>query len=195
VPVYKNKDKKLIIGVDLDNTLVSHPENAIKKAAKELGMEYKPEYAKDYSFGKLPEGIRNKVFEYFDTPSFATNLIVIPGSTNKLNEWKNLGHTLYIITARKGPIQRATQKYIHKHFPMVDASYYVEMGTSKAELFSKLHLDVWVDDSPVDVPEAARMRIKTCLISNSSTPYNYSIKSDSSPYISVYDKISSINFY
>jgi len=189
----KGKTKPLTIGLDFDNTLVYARQDAIKIAAKELGIKLACSQPRDYNFKDFPDNMKERIYQLFRTPSFSVDLEIIPGTQDKLIEWKRLGHNLIIITARDVPIRPATDEFIKRHFSMVDDIHYVDMLSSKAGKFIDLKLDVWVDDSPVDAPEASKMGIRTCLISNSHTQYNFYLKEDPALKLAVYDNVSSIN--
>lgn len=185
--------KPLNIGLDFDNTLVYARRDALKIAAKEFGIKLSYKKPRDYNYSEYPENMRKRIYELFRTPEFSVDLEIIPGAQDKLNEWKRLGHRLFIITARDLPIREVTDKFISVNFSVVDELHYVDMGTSKAGKFEDLNLDVWIDDSPIDVLVSSKLGIRTCLISNLSTPYNEHLISNPSLKSSVYDKISSIN--
>lgn len=191
--IYRKKNK-FTIGLDFDNTLVKFRQSAIKIAAKELKIRSLPKSPRDYNFSDYPEILKNRIYKIFDDPNFSMDLIILPGVIDKLNQWKDAGHTLIIITARNEPIREATRAYIDKHFPMIDQLHFIDMCTSKADKQMELHLDVWIDDSPVDVPIAYKLGIQTFLISNSDTVYNFYLKGSPGNYNAVYDSISNINF-
>jgi len=185
--------RRFRVGLDFDNTIVKTRRSAIKIAAKEIGLKIDYTKPRSYSFDEYPEDMKKIIFEKFDDCDFSTDLTILPGARCKLKEWKEAGHKLFIITARNEPIRKATTAYIEKHLPMIDETHFVDMGTSKAEKQKELRLDFWIDDSPIDVPVAFGLGIKTMLISNSDTLYNQYLKSTPGKYTAVYDKIANIN--
>jgi FMN phosphatase YigB (HAD superfamily) len=190
----RKRTTPMIIGLDFDNTLVYSRRSAVKVAAKDLGIKVDFSAPRDYNFSGYPEVLRKRIYELFRSPEFSCDLEIVHGAQEKLREWNRLGHRLVIITARDLPIREATDKFIRNNFEVVDEVHYVDMSSSKVDKFKELKIDVWIDDSPIDAPEAVKLGIKTCLISNSHTPYNNHLVGDRSIAIKVYDKISSINF-
>lgn len=116
----------------------------------------------------------------------------LPGAVKKLKQWKDEGHSLIIITARNPPVHEITKDLVAKYFPMVDKLLFVKMTDSKQPLFKQEQIDVWIDDSASGIQSAIDMGIKSCLISNSDTPYNWKDRKNLTA--SVYELVASINF-
>lgn len=180
------------IGLDLDRTLVSMVEPTIKVAARNLNIKAYPKPA-DYWYSNLPEELRNEIFRLYDDPDHATHLKVIPRVPQKLWEWRKQGHTLIIITARNQAIRKATVNWIQTYLPMIHKIRFVDMTTSKAGVFKEENIDIWIDDNPFDTITAHDMGIKTCLISNNETPFNWELKNNC-PF-GIYASAADINFY
>lgn len=180
------------IGLDLDRTLVSMVEPTIKVAARNLNIKSYPKPA-DYWYSNLPEELRNEIFRLYDDPDHATNLKIISRVPQKLWDWRKQGHTLIIITARNQAIRRATTDWVQTHLPMIHKIRFVDMKTSKADAFKEEEIDVWIDDSPFDTVTAHSMGIRTYLISNNETPFNWDLKNNC-PF-RIYTSTADINFY
>lgn len=191
--IVKHK-KKYNIGLDFDNTLVKTKQNAIKIAAKSLGIRIDLSKPRGYNFEEYPLELKSKIFEMFDDPKHATDLTILPGVIKKLEEWKLDCHKLIVITARNEPIREATRHYVEKYFPMIDELHFVDMGSSKVEKQQELKIDIWIDDSPIDVPAAYKAGIQSFLISNSDTPYNEPLKKTPGNFVSFFTSIADINF-
>lgn len=180
----------MIIGIDLDNTLVCTTKKVHKLAARNLNLKKLPP-AHDYWYTGWPENIRTEVLRLYRDPEFMGGVEPYTGVKDKLIAWKKEGHTLIILTARSKNIRKVTKSLVNRHFPMIDILDFVDMGKSKESLFKKYRLNYWIDDNPIDVQNSVKMGIQTCLISNSDTPYNLDAQGTFKRYASVRD----INFY
>jgi len=185
------KGIKMIVGLDFDNTLVKSVVSYVKIAAEKTGVkDYPP--CHDYWFTDYPEKMREEIFKLFKDPKYMQAMEPLPGAIKRLELWKRDGHKLIIITARDILVKEASLKCINDLFPMIDEVFFVPIGTSKEELFKDLKIDVWIDDSPFDVPTAVRLGIKTYFISNIDTFYNWEVAD--SKIAPVYDSVANINF-
>ena len=182
----------MIIGIDLDQTLVYMEESVVKIAAKNTKTKSYPKRF-DYNFSEFPEEMRKEIFRLFEDPIYMKRIVPLPGAVNKLNQWKKEGHKIVIITARDLSVEEVTREAVKKYFPMVDALHFVGIGNSKEVLFKSEKIDVWVDDNPKDVIASTKMGIRTCLISNSHTCYNWDIKGKVMAH--VYTSVADVNFY
>lgn len=161
----------MIIGIDLDNTLVFC--NAIEYVSKKLGYNFTDRKKRDWYFTGWPEDFRTEVFKTFRNPVFMGNLKPIPGAVKKLEEWRNSGHSIVILTSRSSSSQmmNVTMDLVEKCFSY---NALTAVGTkSKKEDMKHYKLNVWIDDSPHGVEESLELGIKTYLISNYRTPYNW----------------------
>ena len=102
------------------------------------------------------------------------NLSDYPGAKEKLKEWRQSGHKIVLITARCKEIREKTVEMVNRLFPgLISEIEFVNPGQSKIELMRKHKIDVWVDDSPVEIKNSIALKIKTFLICNEFTSYNH----------------------
>lgn len=164
--------RKLIIGLDFDGTLVRYQVPALIQAARSLNIDRYPT-VHDYNYSNVPPRLRQEIYKLFKDPDFMLKLRILPNVKSTLTNWSKLGHKIYIITARSYEIRERTRAYIESQFPMVDETYFVDMGASKVELLRQLNIDLWIDDSPIDVAAVLDAGINTYMVSNRSTCYNW----------------------
>jgi len=180
----------MIIGIDLDQTLVYMEESVIKIAATNTKTKSYPKRF-DYNFSEFPEEMRKEIFRLFKDPVYMKRIVPIPGVTSKLKQWKQEGHKIVIITARDLCVEEVTREAVKKYFPMVDTIHFVGIGNSKESLFKSEKIDVWIDDNPKDVIASTNMGIRTCIVSSSHTCYNWDIKGK--VIASIYTSVADIN--
>lgn len=184
--------RKLHIGIDLDGTLVHFRKSPVREAFHRAGY-LRASRSKEYDFSDVPDDVRENIWALFADPDYMLDLTIIPGTKRKLKEWAAEGHKLTLITARSDDAVRiATKAFVAEHFPQISDIRFVDLGSLKADLLKNLHLDIWVDDHPVDTVAAAKMGIYTCLISNSHTPYNQHVKGNHM--LHTYAQVADINF-
>ena len=101
----------------------------------------------------------------------------IDGAIEKVKSWTDAGHKVVVITSRAITLANATEKMLRESFPTV-GNFYVSdwKGSGKKGFMETEKLDVWVDDSPFDVEPALELGIKTYLISNDETKYNWEVR-------------------
>ena len=132
----------MIIGIDIDDTLVSSSESfdeVIKKYKDNFKKKFKDVWTreeKNYIFDNyLEETLRNaKLKEY---------------AKEVINYLSSLGYRIIIITARnedhcKG-IEHFTKEFIKKENIKVDEFYFGEF--KKSDIAKKLNLDLMIDDN------------------------------------------------
>ena len=171
--------KKRIIAFDLDDTLVKT--DVVSLASKKFGYtKYSDLTKRDWRFTSFPEDLRKEIFRMFSSSKYMCYLAnPIDGSQNLLKELKEAGFKLIIITARVKKLKRATKNLVKKYFPEIDDVYFVDIVETKKNLFKKLKIDYWVDDAPHEIKNALTLGIKSFMISNKNTNYNWSMKKSS----------------
>ncbi len=159
------------IGLDLDTTLVDLP--VVDRISKELGLNYKDSDPHAWDFSPFPPQYLERAKQLFKDPSFMCELIPYPGTKNKIKEWAKDGHELILITARSPLVHNGTRKMVNKHFPEIKTIDFVDTGESKKNLFIKYKLDRWIDDAPHEIIHALDLGIRTFMVCNEVTPYNF----------------------
>ena len=177
--------KDMVIGIDLDSTLVD-TESLITKYRKKHNVE-NLEY--DWKFTGYPEEFKKDIYEAFKSEAMNC-LPVFKGVPELLKKlWED--NTIYIITARAECIRAGTLNFIEKDIKYKDGVFFVDVGESKKDIFKKLKLDMWIDDAPHDLLTAKGLGIYTVMISNESTPYNHYIRE----HTQWFDSFASIDFF
>jgi uncharacterized HAD superfamily protein len=167
---------KYVIGLDLDNTLAEA--SIITLAAKEVGLEEYSDYTpRDWTSSTFPVILRDRINEmYISNKYMCDNLKIIKGSKELIKKLKNKGHKLIIITARYYKLEKKTRSFIKKNFPEIDEIYFVDPYETKKGLFKKFKLDFWIDDAPHEIMNSILLGIKSFMISNETTKYNWHMK-------------------
>ena len=171
--------KKRIIAFDLDDTLITT--DVVRLASKKFGYtKYSNLTKRDWRFTSFPEDLRKEIFRMYSSPKYMCYMAdPIDGARNLLKELKAAGFKLIIITARVSRLKRATKNFVKKHFPEIDEVYFVDILETKKNLFKKLKIDYWVDDAPHEIKNSLTLGIKSFMISNKNTNYNWSMKKTS----------------
>ena len=163
----------MIIGLDLDDTLIDTNGSFIKKVSNELGYNFKVSDLMDWGLNCFPEDFRKRSFELFCTAKFMTSIQFFNGIKDKLKIWRNKGHILKVITARDFNIKNETISFVKENLPMIKDVIVVGRGNSKKDYM--VDLDVFIDDSPNSIRDAIEVGISNIfMISNEGTSYNIS---------------------
>lgn len=178
------------IGFDLDNTLIDLDPN--KELIKRLNYHSSKSDVHDWEYSTFPEHIRKEVFNLFKDESFmcGETIIPFPNVQNKIKELTNKGYNIVLITARAENLTEGTIKLVNKYFPEIKDINLVGFNVSKKDLFIEKKLDLWIDDSPHGVKDSLDLKIKTYLISNEHTKYNWIVRDIVNPHI--YECVSKI---
>lgn len=163
------------IGIDLDTTLIKLP--CIDIASEELGYKFKEQDNLDWNFSIFPENLRQRVYQMFSDPEIMCDKITpLEGSQNKIKEWKEAGHEIILITARVSEIRPKTIEMVNHFYPEIENINFVGFNESKLNLMLELELDIWTDDSATGVLDSLNLGIKTYMISNKYTKYNWHLR-------------------
>jgi len=160
----------MIIGLDLDSTLIHAQEKLDDIAAKQLGItQYE---RKDYHMSGYTELHRSLIEQMFEDPKYMglQNQKPHERAYETLRKWKNQKHELHIITARDYSLNKCTRELVAAFFPGVIDSVILAPGHhAKLPVMQQLNLDCWVDDSPSGVAQSTSLGITTFLIVNEYT--------------------------
>jgi 5'(3')-deoxyribonucleotidase len=167
----------MIIGCDLDSTLVDLSNVICNKINKELGYHYKTADILDWYWECFPKDYRDRSNELYKDPIFMTSIPPFAGAIEKLIEWNKQGHKLYVLTARSTCIAKQTKEYVKSLFSTVDETFVVGNTEDKKDLMESLKLNFWIDDSPKGAKISLDLGISTYLISNEESPYNWKARS------------------
>jgi FMN phosphatase YigB (HAD superfamily) len=177
VSSFKNKSKKHIVGVDIDNTLFHIP--VIEYVNKKYGTKYTNDDVTSWSFSNFPELIRRDILEQFLNPNFMCTIKPDWGTYGKLRDWHAEGIRLFAVTRRASILGQATWTQLNKEFPNVfEDMFIVRPQESKASVLKYLGCTVHIDDW--DVEDSIKAGIQTWLIANERTQYNKELRTNTS---------------
>lgn len=167
---------KLVIGTDLDATLVDTATNVVYMACRNIGDYTYLNANHDWHFTGWPENLRQEISRLFRDENFMCNCMTFSGVIPTLYKWKDVGHSIIIITARAPEIREGTRQMVSRLFPMIDKLLFVGIDESKRDLMVSEKLDMWIDDAPHGIQQALDLGIKPYLIHNKYTKkYNSNI--------------------
>lgn len=164
----------MIIGLDLDGSLIYNTIDVVNLAAKNLGLE-KYSVRPDYYFSTLMEEHRKEILRLFLIPEImCKNMLPFPGTVEKLQEWKDKKYKIVIISAREKPVYSGTHKMIKELFAnLIDTVHFTgNMWGDKKELMLKEKIEIWIDDAPHGIQTSLDLGIETFMIHNSYSFYN-----------------------
>jgi hypothetical protein len=173
------------IGFDLDNTLVRL--NTIEIVSAEMGYDFTMMDSTDWSLACFPKEYSDRLLELWHDPDHMCSLAPYTDSLEKLQQLKQQGHNLFLITARTPPVrERTKEEYVPSLFPNIFTDIrFVDHNTSKQSVLNELEIDVWVDDAPLECQASYYNGRKVYMISNRDTHYNW--------YLHGWNKINIIN--
>ncbi len=146
----------MLIGVDVDEVLANFIEPYCDFHNRVYGTSVKPQNFHSYKFWEVHGGTRDettrKVHEFYATREFAS--MEPHEGSHEAVELLSLKHEMTIITSRLPGIEAATVDWIKKYYPGIfltvnftHNSYAGEGGLRKAEIISRLGVDVMIEDS------------------------------------------------
>jgi hypothetical protein len=166
-----------IIGIDLDSTLIETHAAAV--AAKELGYMIHNKDVTRWNHLNFPDDLRKKIMEYFlDPVHMCDEARPIERTQETIKRWTSAGHKIVLITARAEPIRIKTVEMVQRLFPEITDVNFVGMDQSKKSVMLDKKINFWVDDAPHGVLDSLSIDIKTILVSNAYTKYNWDVKTD-----------------
>lgn len=160
------------IGFDLDNTLIDLDVN--KYLVNHFNYHSHKSEVMDWDYSTFPKEIKDIIFDLFKANTFmcGDNIQPFPNVQDKVKELSKQ-HNIILITARNENLTEGTIKLVNKFFPEIKDINLVGFNMSKKDLFKEKKLDLWIDDSPHGVKDSIDLNIKTHLISNDNTKYNW----------------------
>jgi len=174
----KIEDKKLRIGVDIDDTLVDFVGAYILYCNQTYSTNLKKEDFRFYAFNKSIGGTMSEsislVNKFYENVLFK-EILPLPDSVEVINLLKQKNHELFIITSRPDFIKEETERFINKffldNFSNIFFSYnhYTKRkngGKSKAELCFDLDISLLIDDSLEYAIQCANMGLEALLFGN-----------------------------
>ena len=174
------KNTKMNIGVDIDDTLLDFVGTYARFHNEVYGTNLKREDFKTYSFntargGTMKEAV-NSVKEFYNT-SFFKEMKPFPNAIEVIQKLKR-DKDLFIITSRPLDLQKGTLEWISKYFSNIfsdiifASNHYIKArnnGKTKAEVCCDLEISTLIDDSLIYARECVEKGIDALLL---DAPWN-----------------------
>ena len=182
---------KLNIGIDIDGTINNATEcNIINgiKFCKERNIPSNPDITKT-DIGDMFGWTKNQRKEFLDIyfPWNVKNCGVNSGATEVIQKLYNLGHKIYIITARDEnynqnylgtEMVKDTYKWFHKHrIPFHEIIF--NCNNIKDQVCEKYNIDLFIDDEPGNIIQISEKGFPVIIYPQ---PYNKHLKNTQNTY-------------
>ena len=132
----------MLIGIDVDDTLVSSNES-FARVIKKYNVDFKKDFRQ-----KWTEEERKFIFKNYLKETLI-NAQLKDGAKEVINYLNSLGHKLIVITARNNNhcenIEEFTRDFIKKEGLKINEFYFKQ--SEKSDLAKELNLDLMIDDS------------------------------------------------
>lgn len=169
------RKRSTIVGVDIDNTLIHLP--VIAYINHKFGTEYKDSDLSDWGLGNFPQNIREDVLAQFKNPDFMCRARGYLWCYPTLRDWHAQGARIFAITRRSENLIHHTYSQIDREFPgLFEDVFFVRETDSKTRFLKKIDANIHIDD--YDVEDGLRAGVKTWLITNEHTAYNWNMRTN-----------------
>jgi len=165
-----------LIAIDLDDTIVEN--NAVEEISKRMGLNYTTEDVVTWGYDCFPEEVRTRIYKLYENKKYMSNLKPMVGAQETITFLKKERHRLLCLTSRCLKIRRCTRNMVRRLFPEFEDTFF----SSKLPFLIGNKVDYFIDDNPQYCQQAASSKIKTILLSNSRTPYNWNLKASARSY-------------
>lgn len=152
--------KKLVITLDVDDTLFPCVVPAIEMANRKFGLSIDPKNVTDWEFTTLSPCEREAIYKIFDTQGFFAMQKPYPGAAEMVNALLDMGHDVNILSATRGPVMTARCLRLRKEFPRLPEKN-ILLGSRKDLVYADVHLDDGMHNivtSPAKYPIVMRQR-------------------------------------
>lgn len=152
--------KKLVITLDVDDTLYPCVLPAVEMANKKFGLSIDPNTVTDWAFSTLAPCEREAIYKIFDTQTFFAMQKPYPGAVEMVNALFDMGHDVNILSATRGPVMTARCLRLKKDFPRLPEKN-ILLGSRKDLVYADVHLDDGMHNivtSPAKYPIVIRQR-------------------------------------
>jgi phosphoglycolate phosphatase-like HAD superfamily hydrolase len=165
----------MIIGVDLDNTM--YKDDAIEIASRELGYLYDSNYHTSWGLIFFSAELQNRIRELWSDPEHMGNLTPLEGVKETLKAMRDAGNQIVVVTARIPELDECSRAMLRRDFEgLIDEVFVVGLDQNKTPLLKDIGVGLWIDDAPHQVLSTKKAGIKTVMISNNSTKYNWHVR-------------------
>lgn len=153
--------------IDLDNTLFYNHVVDTVSALHSIPRGNR------HDLNDMPEHIKQICFNQFKDPNIMGNLQPFVGVYDVVQTLINMGHKVYIVTARDDSLKDVTIAMVEKHLP-VGVEVILVGSYNKHAIYTELKADMVIDDHFHHIQEAKVARVPhVVMISNNLTPYNH----------------------
>ena len=167
--------KRLTVGIDVDNVLFRIP--LIEHLNEVFDEKYTYADFVDWDGSNFPAHHRYEMFAAFKSPEFMCRAKSYLNNYSTIRDWKLAGHRMIAITRRAPNLYDGTRWQLEKEFPGAFSKLiFVAPNESKADWLLDVGADVHIDD--YDVQDTTEAGIKTWLITNNETRYNWELRED-----------------
>lgn len=154
--------------VDLDNVLFYND-----VVDKTCALNCIPRGIK-HDLSDLPKNISEECFTQFQNPAIMGGFKPFIGAYKVIKTFLDMGHKVYIVTARDFLLESVTLAMIKRHLP--EGVEVILVGSfKKYDVYKRLNADIVIDDHFDHILEAKIAEVPhVVMVSNSVTPYNHS---------------------
>ncbi len=157
----------IIVGCDVDDTILSLIPRWIKAYNREFGDNLKPKDITDWDIARfvLPEA-KEEIFKYIEAEDIFENAKPIEGALKGINYLKSLGYRLIYISANN-PFN-VKQKWLKKHRFMDNDKDFIQAYDK-----SLISIDYLIDDKPENITNTQGIGILYSQPHNQSFEWKY----------------------
>lgn len=166
----KNKNKKMRIGIDIDEVLASHMEKLNEFYHKKTGKKYKEKDYHTYNWWEVWNITKDqaiKIDNEFKKSNFFKEILPVEGSIHSL-KLLNQNNEVFIITSRPNETKEITLDWFFEHFnlkiPLIHSGDFWGSSKSKSEICQELGINVMIEDNPNYALDCAEKGIRVFLL-------------------------------
>ena len=121
----------------------------------------------------LPAYAREECFAMFENHDVMGNLQPFKGAYKVVKKLLDMGHNVFIVTARDSNLEMATVAMVNKHLPK-GVKVVIVGSYNKFDVYKELKADIVIDDHFEHIQQAKMAKAThVVMVSNNLTPYNH----------------------
>ena len=129
-----------------------------------------------HDLSDLPPYVRDECFLRFQNHEIMGNLAPFNGVYNTIKKMLDMGHNVFIVTARSHELEIVTNAMVKKHLPK-GVTVILVGSHSKYNVYVELKADIVIDDHFDHIQQAKMAKVPhIVMVSNNVTPYNHAHK-------------------
>ncbi|MDI6840462.1 MAG: dUTP diphosphatase [bacterium] len=169
-----------VVGVDIDGVLADYPRSFVDFINKELGTNYTMDKVTSYDIYDclgIPTEIGMRIKDRYRQTGQKRFIPVIPGAVEFLQELRNLGYKIMLLTARPYPqykrIFADTMEWLQKNGLVFDSIIFDKKKEERlVKEFGANKIEFFVDDVASNANTIARLGVPCYLVTR---PYNVGV--------------------